>query len=93
MVVNGIEYRIVTVNEIDNDPLVNGTIYFDKQLIHIKSSLATQRKKQVLMHEIMHALFYESGIEETEESVDILSRISFSAKVRESSGNCSLMRI
>ncbi|WP_417852590.1 ImmA/IrrE family metallo-endopeptidase [Weissella viridescens] len=79
VVVNGIEYRIATIEEIDNDPLINGTIYYDKQLIHIKSSLATQRKKQVLVHEFMHALFYEAGIEETEEVVDILSRVLYSA--------------
>ena len=89
VVVNGIEYRIATVNEIDNDPLVNGTIYYDKQLIHIKSSLATQRKKQVLVHEFMHPLFYESGIEDTEEAVDILSRVLFSAK--KSNGNFPLL--
>lgn len=75
--VNGIDYEIFTVDEIDSDPLTNGTIYYDKQLIYVKASLAPQRMEQVLLHEIMHAIFYESGLEDTEEEVDILSRIMY----------------
>lgn len=75
--VSGIDYEIFEVDEIDNDPLTNGTIYYDKQLIYVKASLAPQRMKQVLVHEIMHAIFYESGIEDTEEAVDILSRVMY----------------
>ncbi|MBS0950540.1 hypothetical protein JK159_09290 [Weissella minor] len=88
--VNGIDYEIFTVDEIDSDPLTNGTIYYDKQLIYVKASLAPQRMKQVLLHEIVHAIFYESGIEDTEEEVDILSRVLFSA-TKNSNGSFPLL--
>ncbi|PTE69901.1 ImmA/IrrE family metallo-endopeptidase [Staphylococcus devriesei] len=63
----GVNYNIVQVEEVDNDPSCLGLCIYRESLIQIKKSLSTERKKQVFMHELLHAILYEAGYEEHDE--------------------------
>ncbi|UXU48947.1 MULTISPECIES: ImmA/IrrE family metallo-endopeptidase [Staphylococcus] len=70
----GINYDVIQVTEVDNDPSCLGLCIYRESLIQIKNGLSTERKKQVLMHELLHAILYEAGYEEhNEEQVKSLS--------------------
>lgn len=43
------------------DDELNGICFFDKCLIELAADLPSERKKQVLTHEVVHALFHEAG--------------------------------
>ena len=71
--VNHVEY---SVQETDKPLLLHGrectgTINFDDLLIKMKAALPFQRKRQTLMHEIVHAIACELNIKEIEDSEDI----------------------
>lgn len=63
----GVSYNIVQVEEVDNDPSCLGLCIYRESLIQIKKNLSTERKKQVFMHELLHAILYEAGYEEHDE--------------------------
>lgn len=63
----GVKYTIVQVDEVDNDPSCLGLCIYRETLIQIKKGLSTERKKQVLVHELLHAMLYEAGYDEHEE--------------------------
>lgn len=65
----GINYKIKKVNELDNDPNCLGLCIYHESLILLKSNLSYERKKQVLVHELLHAMLYESGYTEHDEQL------------------------
>jgi len=72
----GEEYKIQLGDEIREDGFL-GKIYLAKNLIIISKELSEDQQKKVLLHEIMHACFCNSGLQHaqlTEELVvDALS--------------------
>ncbi|WP_370222012.1 ImmA/IrrE family metallo-endopeptidase [Cytobacillus sp.] len=72
--VAGIDYAVIQVDEIDNNPLQMGQILYQKSLIQIKHGMSENKKEQTLVHELLHACFNESGFEEQDE--DMINRVS-----------------
>ncbi|WP_416144919.1 ImmA/IrrE family metallo-endopeptidase [Planococcus koreensis] len=71
--VAGIEYKINEVENMENEFNCLGQILYTKGIIKIDSELTQDRKEQVFVHELLHACFYEAGIEEQDE--DIVNRV------------------
>lgn len=70
----GLEYQVCEVLEINDEPGNMGDILYHKLLIRLKEGLAGERKVQTLLHEILHACFYEAGYQEQDE--EMISRVS-----------------
>ena len=72
----GLNYQVIEVEnfpEVDDRNLI-GLCDYEKQEIYIRQSLPSQKKKQVLIHELTHAILNESGYEEQDE--DFVNRFS-----------------
>lgn len=60
----GIPYSIEEVELVSSESLLDGSIDLSNQTIRINNHLAPARKEQVFMHEIMHGIFHELGMDE-----------------------------
>lgn len=70
--VGGVTYAIERKEsvEINQDKNYYGVCNFKDTLIQISNTVNEQRQQQTLIHEIMHAVFHEAGIElDNEETV------------------------
>lgn len=67
--VSGINYKVKEVDGLIVDRDFLGTVSYPKSLIKIDSSMSSDKKEQVFVHELMHAIFYESGYDEHEEEM------------------------
>ncbi|GEQ04525.1 hypothetical protein EKQ61_06215 [Staphylococcus gallinarum] len=63
----GVKYKIVQIEDVDNDPSCLGLCIYKDSLIQLKQGLSFERKKQILIHELLHAMMYEAGYEEHDE--------------------------
>src|SRR5574344_1814076 len=54
-----------------------GYCHFHKDLIEINSKISEQRQKQTLVHEMMHAIYEEAGVEQDEGNVDALAKVLY----------------
>ena len=62
--INGLYYTIDFVDRIEHDnSLCDGLVKYDETAIFIKDSLSHQRKQEVTLHEIMHALLHDSALD------------------------------
>ncbi|EEO6565098.1 ImmA/IrrE family metallo-endopeptidase [Listeria monocytogenes] len=77
--VGGIWYEIkeVTAVDIAGDKNYLGACDYDNQTIEILESLPEARKRQVLIHELTHAILYEAGYPEHDE--ELVERFSIVA--------------
>lgn len=50
-----------------------GEILYAKGKIHLEPKQSPERKLETLMHEVLHGVFYEAGIEDQEE--DVINRV------------------
>lgn len=74
----GIEYEVTEHEAIDaNDDLL-GQIDYTAQTISIKKGMPEEKKRAVLLHEIVHGISEASGLSLDEKTVQILSRILYS---------------
>ncbi|MGY6765698.1 hypothetical protein ACW73O_11745 [Faecalibacterium prausnitzii] len=71
--VAGVNYRVIEVPEIDDNPDVMGTCLYQKSTIKIKSTLSDDKKEQTFVHELLHACFNEAGFNEQDE--DMINRV------------------
>ena len=71
--VAGVEYDVEEVDGINDRYDVLGQIHYTKGLIEIDSSINQHRKEQTLVHEILHACFFDAGFEEQDE--DMINRV------------------
>lgn len=72
-----VKYKKLLKNS-DNE-LFNGLCWFDKALIEIHEVIPDERKRQVLIHEVTHALLHEAGFSFDDDGVhneDSVVRIS-----------------
>ena len=74
LTIGGTPYKIVEVKQIDHDPEIWGQTVYETRQIFIKKSLDSVRKRQTLIHETLHATFFESGYESHEE--EMVNRLS-----------------
>lgn len=49
-------HTVEVVDEISKSDLLNGMIDHDNQIIYIRKSLPTEKKKEVLLHEVIHGI-------------------------------------
>lgn len=69
LMIGGTTYKIVEVEVIDNDPMIWGQTVYEKHQLLIKKGLDDVRKRQTIIHEMMHATFFESGYAGHEEEM------------------------
>ncbi|WP_110113258.1 hypothetical protein [Bacillus sp. CGMCC 1.16541] len=70
----GVDYTVGLKELIDLDGSTLGQVIYQKSDITIKQSMSDDKKAQTLIHEMLHAILYESGYKEhSEEMVDRLS--------------------
>jgi hypothetical protein len=67
--IGGIPYEIVFQNGLMDDANALGHVEFEKQRITIDPSLPPERMAQTIVHEVMHAVFYEAGIADQDEDL------------------------
>lgn len=75
--VGGLTYDVVEEEHFsssDDDRNLWGYCDYEKLIIKIRKSLSDQKKKQVLIHELTHAIFHEAGYKEQDE--DMINRVS-----------------
>lgn len=75
--IGGITYDIEQKEsvEVNQDKNYYGVCNFKNAIIEISNTVNEQRQEQTLIHEIMHAVFYEAGIE-LENEEEIVNRAS-----------------
>ena len=71
-----LKFTILEVEEIYNDNDVLGRINYIKQTIYLKSKLSYERKKIVLLHEILHCIFELLGFNEEHENEPLIDSLS-----------------
>ena len=69
LIVGGTPYEVIEVEVIDNDPMIWGQTVYEKHQLLIKQGLDDVRKRQTIIHELLHAIFFESGYAEHEEEI------------------------
>lgn len=71
--VAGVNYSVKHVDRLlDNYDFLGQTDYPNNE-IKIDSGIGNERENQVLIHELLHAIFYESGYDEQDE--DLINRV------------------
>jgi hypothetical protein len=73
--VGGVTYDIEFKEyiEINGDRNYSGCCDYQNTTIEICNDLSDERKQEVYAHELMHAIFYESGYQEQDE--DMINRL------------------
>lgn len=72
--VAGIEYEINEIKNMERDFEHLGQILYTRGIIKLDSDLSLDRKEQVFVHELLHGIFFEAGIEEQDE--DMINRVA-----------------
>lgn len=72
--VAGIDYKVEEVPEFIGEPEVLGNVIYPFAQINIKKNLPESKKWQVFIHELLHAVFTESGYDNQDE--DLINRVS-----------------
>lgn len=68
--IGGITYDIHYVEEIPNRDTYVGYCDSERSVIYVQTKgMSEQRQKQTLIHEMMHAILYESGYNDHEEEL------------------------
>src|SRR5574344_39084 len=79
--VGGINYQVELVDlTTQRDEEIGwqlGYCHFHKDLIEINSKISEQRQRQTLVHEMMHAIYEEAGVEQDEGNVDALAKVVY----------------
>ncbi|HEL1011744.1 TPA: ImmA/IrrE family metallo-endopeptidase [Streptococcus equi subsp. ruminatorum] len=75
--VGGMTYKVIIQEHFkayDDDRNLWGYCDYEQQIIYIRESLSEQKKKQVLVHELTHAILHEVGYKEQDE--ELVNRFS-----------------
>ena len=83
--IGGHTYRILEceLNHEEKDKELYGRHLVKDNLILINESIQDSRKHETLMHEILHAIFYNYGLEHDEGRIDAISNGLFQLGVAE----------
>ena len=72
----GIIYQVQEVDYISKENLVLGQIDYINQTIQIDKSLSKEKKTQVLIHEILHGICEELGLDEINDNEQAIQGIA-----------------
>jgi hypothetical protein len=67
--VGALDYHVKETQGLFHKHELFGQVTFDDGMIEIDSSLCEQRKHNVIIHELTHAIFFEAGYDEHEEEM------------------------
>lgn len=67
------KYKVENVSGIADRFETLGQVNYLKGIIQVDDSLCTDKRNQVIVHELTHAIFMEAGFEEQDE--DMINRI------------------
>ena len=70
--VAGMVYTVIVTEyfkDADDDRNLWGLCDYEQQIIYIRKSLSYQKKRQVLIHELTHAIMHEAGYKEQDEEL------------------------
>ncbi|MDG3141407.1 ImmA/IrrE family metallo-endopeptidase [Streptococcus suis] len=70
--VAGMVYTVIVTEyfkDADDDRNLWGLCDYEQQIIYIRKSLSDQKKRQVLIHELTHAIMHEAGYKEQDEEL------------------------
>lgn len=67
-------YTLEVVDEISRSDPLNGMIDHDNQIIYIRKSLPEEKKKEVLLHEVIHGISEALDMDLKEKAVQMLAR-------------------
>jgi Zn-dependent peptidase ImmA (M78 family) len=83
--IGGHDYSILelSLEHEDSSKELYGRHLVKENLILINKDIHDSRKKETLMHEILHALFYNYGLEHDESKIDAISNGLFQLGVAE----------
>lgn len=68
----GLTYKVIVQEHFksyDDERNLWGYCDYEQQTIYIRESLSEQKKKQVLIHELTHAMLHEAGYKEQDEEM------------------------
>lgn len=71
--VAGINYEVKEVEGINDRFNTLGMVNYARSMIEIDSDMSKSKLEQTFIHEVLHACFYEAGIEEQDE--DVINRV------------------
>lgn len=60
--INGFEWKVEESEKVSREGNVYGSTHYDTQTIYIDPSATEQKKKETLLHEIMHAVAWQYGL-------------------------------
>ena len=72
--VAGITYEVMEKKDLAKDHSLLGQVLYHYGKIQLDPDIAGDRKEQVLIHEVLHAIFNEAGY--TEQDEDLINRVS-----------------
>jgi Zn-dependent peptidase ImmA (M78 family) len=72
--VAGITYQTKEVDNLSHDHSLYGQVTYANTLIKIDSGLSEEKKEQVFVHELFHAILHEAGYDEHDE--EMVRRVS-----------------
>lgn len=72
--VGGMVWKVTEKPTVDKQLNTMGISNWIYNEIEIKEDMCEQRKEETFVHELLHAIFYEAGIEEQDE--DMINRVS-----------------
>ncbi|GLY11397.1 ImmA/IrrE family metallo-endopeptidase [Pseudobacillus badius] len=67
--IGGINYDVQEVRGLEAEFSHLGQILYTRGVIKVDEELSVDRKEQVFVHELLHGVFYEAGVEEQDEDV------------------------
>jgi len=71
----GVDYQVVFMDRINDDDVL-GEVSYVHSVIKISDRTSEDRQKQTLIHEMLHAIFFEAGLMELYDNEDVVNRVS-----------------
>tara|TARA_R110000824_G_scaffold151672_1_gene322717 strand:- start:39 stop:365 length:327 start_codon:yes stop_codon:yes gene_type:complete len=83
--IGGHVYKIVVQELKHEDPkkTLYGRHSVDDNIIYISDSIVTSRKEETLIHEVLHAIFYNTGLDHNEHQIEAISNGLFQLGIGE----------
>lgn len=75
--VGGIDYELIAKENLeDKNESVWGFVEYESSKIYVRSNISRQKKLQTVIHESLHAMFHESGLDNYANDEKIVTPLS-----------------